>query len=384
MIRRLLSGALAAIVFGAMGLAAFSASPPTAAALTNCTVNSGIELDSEEVAFLVLINNYRAQNQLGALTASTNLNRASAWMSNDMGVNARFSHTDSLGRSPSTRAQNCDYPSGAGENIAAGTNWNTAAAVFEAWRNSSGHNANMLNSSYRMIGIGRVFVSGSPYGWYWTTAFGLVNDGTNGGGGGGTPPPPPPPADTKAAITSPASGATLPGASVTFQWSAGTGAQQYFLYVGTSAGSNNLYGAGTTSRSATVGNLPTDGRQLYVRLWTLFSSGWQFNDYTYTAFTSGGGGGGSTETKSVLTSPVAGAVISGGSQTFRWTSVPAGYYRISVGDTQGSRTYGRSTTSRTSRTYTNLPTDGRTIWVRIETRINGFWQANDYSFPTGP
>ena len=92
---------------------------------------------------------------------STNLNRASTWMAADMGAKNYFSHTDSLGRSPSTRAQNCDYPSGAGENIAAGGAWGPASAVFNAWRNSSGHNANMLNGSYRQIGIARVYTAGS-------------------------------------------------------------------------------------------------------------------------------------------------------------------------------------------------------------------------------
>src|SRR5690606_22774689 len=105
------------------------------------------------------INNYRAQNGRGALTVSTNLNRAAHWMGNDLGVNRYFSHTDSLGRSPSQRAMDCDYPSGAGENLAAGTNWSTAQAAFDAWRNSSGHNANMLNGNYRQIGIARVYVS---------------------------------------------------------------------------------------------------------------------------------------------------------------------------------------------------------------------------------
>jgi hypothetical protein len=61
------------------------------------------------------------------------------------------------------------------ENIAAGNS--TAQATFEQWRNSSGHNANMLHSNMRTIGIGRAFVAGSPYGWYWTTEFGSINDG---------------------------------------------------------------------------------------------------------------------------------------------------------------------------------------------------------------
>src|SRR5207302_1205734 len=59
----------------------------------------------------------------------------------------------------------------------------TAQQVFDIWQNSAGHNTNMLNSTYQMIGIARAYTSGSPYGWYWVTDFGLVNDGTNGSGG---------------------------------------------------------------------------------------------------------------------------------------------------------------------------------------------------------
>jgi len=55
-----------------------------------------------------------------------------------------------------------------GENIAAG--YATAQAVFTGWKNSPGHNANMLNGSYRVIGIG--LVTGGSYGEYWTTDFG--------------------------------------------------------------------------------------------------------------------------------------------------------------------------------------------------------------------
>src|SRR5438067_700247 len=58
----------------------------------------------------------------------------------------------------------------AGENIAAG--YAGAQDTFTQWKNSPGHNANMLNGSYRVIGIGRAYVKGSPYGWYWTTDFG--------------------------------------------------------------------------------------------------------------------------------------------------------------------------------------------------------------------
>jgi uncharacterized protein YkwD len=150
-------------------------------ALTNCSVTHDA-LDSEEQAFLGLINQYRAQNGLGALTISTNLNRAAAWMVEDMATNRYFSHTDSLGRAPFQRAIDCGYPTGAGENLAAGTSWSSAQAAFDAWRASPGHNQNMLTGFYRQIGIARFHLAGSPFGWYWATNFGTMDDGTGGGG----------------------------------------------------------------------------------------------------------------------------------------------------------------------------------------------------------
>lgn len=278
--------------------AAFAVTAEPANALTNCTISDAeVALDAEEQAFLGIINNYRAQYGLGPLTISTNLNRAAAWMARDMGQKAYFSHTDSLGRSPSDRAQNCGYPGGAGENIAAGTVKDTAQEAFEMWRDCPGHNENMLNRNYRTIGIARAHVAGSPYGWYWVTNFGLTNDGTGGGTGGGTtptptptptPPPPPPPTQaptyTEAQLTSPSPGSTLPGSQTTFSWSAGTNVREYFIYVGTSQGSNNIVGKSMgMNRSATVINIPTDGQTIHVRLWTRFDNGWQYTDYSYRA-----------------------------------------------------------------------------------------------------
>jgi uncharacterized protein YkwD len=193
-----LSMAAAAMMVAAAGLA-FVGESRDARALSNCTI-SDYSLDSEEQAFLGLINQYRASNSLGALTISTNLNRAAHWMGNDLGTNAYFSHTDSAGRSPYSRAIDCGYPQGAGENLAAGTAWSTAQSAFTAWQNSPGHNANMLGSYYQQIGIARVNVPGSPYDWYWVTNFGAINDGT-GGGGGGQPANTPTPTNTTAPPT---------------------------------------------------------------------------------------------------------------------------------------------------------------------------------------
>ena len=76
-----------------------------AAVLAASATSSGpaAALDGEEQSFLGLINQYRAQNGLGGLSLDGQLNAASKWMSEDMGANNYFSHTDSLGRDPFTR-----------------------------------------------------------------------------------------------------------------------------------------------------------------------------------------------------------------------------------------------------------------------------------------
>lgn len=139
-----------------------------------CNIDETI--DAEEQAFLKLINQHRAANGRAPLGLSYTLSRAAAWKSQDLGVNRYFAHDD-LDRSWSQRIRDCGYRYNTylGENIAAGVA--SAQAAFDLWRNSSGHNANMLGANYTAIGIGRAYVAGSPYGWYWTTEFGGIDDG---------------------------------------------------------------------------------------------------------------------------------------------------------------------------------------------------------------
>ena len=138
----------------------------------------------EELAFLTLINQYRQTNGLSPLLLSDMLSDASAKHDLDMGKYKFFDHTTkasdyyAVGATPWDRmaASGYTYNTYLGENIAAG--YGTAAAVFQAWKSSSGHNANMLNASYKVIGIALRVVSGSPYGSYWTTDFGGYVDPT--------------------------------------------------------------------------------------------------------------------------------------------------------------------------------------------------------------
>lgn len=136
------------------------------------TTESAVVLDPEEAAFMTLINDYRQQNGLQPLAINEQIQNAAEWMSTDMGQNAYFSHTDSLGRNPWVRMADFGYgySTSKGENIAAG--YTSAQSVFNGWKNSPGHNTNMLNSSFKVMGIARVYTAGSPYGYYWTNDFG--------------------------------------------------------------------------------------------------------------------------------------------------------------------------------------------------------------------
>ena len=88
--------------------------------------------------------------------------------------------------------------------------------------------------------------------------------------------------DAKAALISPTPGAVLYGATQTFTWTTGSGALEYFFYLGTGPGLNNLYGHSQgTATTVSLPYLPANGSTVYVRLWTRFAGGWQFTDYSY-------------------------------------------------------------------------------------------------------
>lgn len=135
-------------------------------AFVNCdTARDG--LDAGELQLLTLLNNARQQAGVAPLQPSPNLNRAAAWMSEDIVRSGSFSHIDSLGRTPSQRARDCGYPWGAGENLARG--FSSPQAAFNAWMQSPGHRANMLSSIYLVAGIG-------AYQGVWTLNLGSVVD----------------------------------------------------------------------------------------------------------------------------------------------------------------------------------------------------------------
>ena len=133
--------------------------------------------DAEEQAVVAMINNYRAQNGLGPVAMSQVLGAAAQHHSDDMAARNYFSHTlaDGTTFAQNIRNHGYTYETLIGENLAAGNA--TAAATFEQWRTSPGHNTNMLRAGFNAIGVARAFRAGTDYGWYWTTTFGGVADG---------------------------------------------------------------------------------------------------------------------------------------------------------------------------------------------------------------
>lgn len=120
---------------------------------------------SYEKEVVRLVNEIRRENGLNPLTEDWELSRVARYKSQDMLDNKYFSHTSPVYGSPFTMIKNfgLSYRSAA-ENIAKGQS--TPKAVVNAWMNSSGHRANILNASYKKIGVGYV-----KNGHYWTQMF---------------------------------------------------------------------------------------------------------------------------------------------------------------------------------------------------------------------
>jgi uncharacterized protein YkwD len=128
--------------------------------------------DTEEQAFLTLINDYRITNDLEPLVLSQTLSAAAEHHSEDMATNDFLGHEGSDGSTVEERFVAHGYTefTASAENVFAGGE--SAAAAFDSWRMSPGHNANMLSPDAKAIGIARFFNADSLFNWYWTTTFG--------------------------------------------------------------------------------------------------------------------------------------------------------------------------------------------------------------------
>jgi hypothetical protein len=106
------------------------------------------------------------------------------------------------------------------------------------------------------------------------------------------------------AITSPASGSVLPGATATFTVGAESSVSQYQLWLGTTAGSDNLglYNSGSTSASSisfTATGLPTSGGTVYATLYWNNNGSWGSSQSAYKEASGSSSSGSSSDSGSL-------------------------------------------------------------------------------------
>ncbi|MFE1947163.1 CAP domain-containing protein [Streptomyces massasporeus] len=130
---------------------------------------SGSQSDGgTEAQVLALVNKERAAAGCSPVTANDRLTQAADDYSDVMASSGVMSHTGPDGSTMTTRVEAAGYQwSTLGENIARGQA--DAASVMKSWMNSPGHRANILNCSFKELGVGVHFGDGGPW---WTQNFG--------------------------------------------------------------------------------------------------------------------------------------------------------------------------------------------------------------------
>jgi Pro-kumamolisin, activation domain len=181
-------------------------------------------------------------------------------------------------------------------------------------------------------------------------------------------------------LTTPAPGTQFTGSTVTFDWTAGAGASNYWLDVGSSSGGNQYFQSGPLGNvlTVTVNGLPTDGSTVYATLYTLVGGNWLGTTYTYTAF---------GYTLGMMQSPTPGTTLSGNVQTFTWSAGSgATAYWMDIGSTIGGNDIYQSGNLGNVLTTTvySLPADGSQIYVTLYSLVGGNWLNNQYTYISGP
>ncbi|WP_020138738.1 CAP domain-containing protein [Streptomyces sp. 351MFTsu5.1] len=129
-----------------------------------------VEVSTEAAAaaeVLQLVNVERAKVGCSPVSANSALAGLAEDFSKAMAAQGFFDHTDPSGASPWDRASLAGITNLGGENIARGQS--DPAGVMEAWMNSPGHRANILNCDFKTLGVGVQFGAGGPW---WTQDFG--------------------------------------------------------------------------------------------------------------------------------------------------------------------------------------------------------------------
>ncbi|MEH6372822.1 CAP domain-containing protein [Streptomyces sp. KLMMK] len=115
-----------------------------------------------------MVNAERAKAGCSPLTINAKLQAAAQGHSDDMAARDYYAHTSPEGKSPGDRMTAAGYRwSTYGENIFKSPK--DARTAMDGWMKSPGHRSNILNCSFKEIGVGINFKSNGPW---WTQNFG--------------------------------------------------------------------------------------------------------------------------------------------------------------------------------------------------------------------
>lgn len=142
--------------------------PSPASAQQPAPAPGASQADQYERQVLDLVNARRAEAGMAPLAWDARLAALARAKSQDMRDNNYFGHqSPTLGSAFDMMQRAGVKYRYAAENLAAGQR--TPQAVVEAWMNSSGHRANIMNPKFTKLGVG--FAAGGSYGTYWTQMF---------------------------------------------------------------------------------------------------------------------------------------------------------------------------------------------------------------------
>ncbi|WP_233629956.1 CAP domain-containing protein [Amycolatopsis sp. WAC 04197] len=122
----------------------------------------------QEEAVTRLVNLFRKKAGLEPFKTDERLRIAARRHCKDMARKNFCAHVAPDGSTPADRMRAAGYPNPGGENVARGQV--DPRTVVQAWLDSPGHRANLVNPQFTTIGVGVYFLSDA--GPYWTQNFG--------------------------------------------------------------------------------------------------------------------------------------------------------------------------------------------------------------------
>lgn len=175
----------------------------------------------------------------------------------------------------------------------------------------------------------------------------------------------------QATLLTPAQGATVYSNAVKLSWAAVSGAEVYYLYVGTTLGAKDVVNTGeTTQTQFSRGTLPAG--TLYARLWTKSAgAGWVYSDSTFNVLPA---------PQATLLAPLNGNTVFSSNVAFSWLPVASAEdYYLYVGSTPGAKDVINSGVT-TARSYAATLPNG-TYYARLWTQSAvSAWQYTDSTF----